>query len=70
MQIRYPDYAWILYGWYSDNWWRISDAAVGCSEFELAAVLERALVVQQYPIANTSIVAVGDYILVSEQLVS
>ena len=56
----YPNYAWILYGWYSEEWWRSPDAAVNCSEDELAAVLERALVVQQYPITdNTSHVAVG-----------
>ena len=51
-------YAWILYGWYSEEWWRSSDD-VNCSEDELAAVLERALVVQQYPIADTSDGAVG-----------
>ena len=51
-------YAWILYGWYSEEWWRLSND-VNCSEDELAAVLERALVVQQYPIADTSDGAVG-----------
>ena len=32
---------------------------ISCSEDELAAVLERALVAQQYPIADTSDGAVG-----------
>ena len=46
-------YAWLLYGWYLEDWWRsLND--INCSEFELAAVLERALVVQQYPIADTT----------------
>ena len=43
-------YIWILYGWYSEEWWRSSDPAVNCSEDELATVLDRALVIQQYPI--------------------
>ena len=46
-------YAWLLYGWYSEEWWRSVDD-ISCSEDELVAVLERALVVQQYPIADTS----------------
>ena len=44
----YPDYAWILYGWYSEEWWKSTN--VNCTEEELASVLERALVIQQYPI--------------------
>ena len=51
-------YAWILYGWYSEEWWRSSDED-NCSEEQLAAVLEKALVLQQYPIADTSDGAVG-----------
>ena len=46
---KYPDYAWILYGWYSEDWWR-STNDVNCTEDELASVLERALVIQQYPV--------------------
>ena len=60
--MRYPDYTWILYGWYSNEWWR-STSDVNCSEDELAAMLERALVIQQYPIAdNMSTNAVGELV--------
>ena len=55
----YPNFAWILYGWYSEEWWKTPDAAVNCSADQLAAVLERALVIQQYPIAATSDGAIG-----------
>ena len=57
--MKYPNYAWILYGWYSEEWWRsISD--VNCTENEIATVLERALVIQQYhPTNNSSTLAIG-----------
>ena len=47
-------YAWLMYGWYSEDWWRSLDN-ISCSEDKLAAVLERALVVEQYPIAAKEI---------------
>ena len=66
--MKYPDYAWILYGWYSEEWWR-STSDVNCSGDELAIMLERALVIQQYPIAdNTSTNSVGG--LVSKLVVN
>ena len=52
-KIEKARYAWILYGWYSNNWWR-ETANVNCSEDELVTILERALVVQQYPTTNTT----------------
>ena len=52
-KIEKARYAWILYGWYSNNWWK-ETANVNCSEDELVAVLERALVVQQYPTPTTT----------------
>ena len=52
--MKYPAYAWILYGWYSENWWQsVSD--VNCTEDEIAAVLQRALIIQQHSkIENSS----------------
>ena len=65
----YPSYAWLLYGWYSVEWWRTSNVAVNCSEDQLAAVLERALVVQQYPIGdNLSHAAVGGLVGLNNSL--
>ena len=59
----YPNYAWLLYGWYSEKWWRTFNAEVNCSDDELAGVLERALVVQQYPIADNSSYAAVDVLV-------
>ena len=63
---RYPDYAWILYGWYSEEWWR-STNGVNCTEEELVSVLERALVIQQYPI-NDNIPINGELVSSVENL--
>ena len=57
--MTYPDFAWILYGWYSVDWWK-STNDVNCTEDQLATMLDRALVIQQYPTTeNISADAVG-----------
>ena len=63
LSMKYPAYAWILYGWYSENWWQlVSD--VNCTEEEIAAVLQRALIIQPYPkIENMSSVAMVCFLM-------
>ena len=44
----YPYYTWILYGWYSNNWWEMSESR-DCSNIMISEVLERAVSIQVYP---------------------
>ena len=43
----YPDYVWILYGWYSNNWW--TRTSTSCNNSQLLTALERAISLQSYP---------------------
>ena len=45
----YPDYVWILYGWYSNNWWTRT-GSTSCDSSQLLTALERAIILQSYPI--------------------
>ncbi len=51
--LTYPNYAWILYGWYREDWW-MSDNPSSCTNAEMEAFVEKArpIVVQQYPTAD------------------
>lgn len=33
-------YVWFLIGWYADNWFRIKDPAINCTEAEMAEAVE------------------------------
>ena len=43
----YPDYDWILYGWYRNNWW--TRTPTSCNSSQLLTALERAIILQPYP---------------------
>ena len=45
--IYYPDYGWLLHGWYNEDW-ILSDPSVHCTTQQLTKVVERGIVVQQY----------------------
>ena len=45
--IYYPDYGWLLHGWYNEDW-LLSDPSVHCTTQQLTKVVERGIVVQQY----------------------
>lgn len=47
------NYAWIIYGWYSEDWW-VSDVESGCTNEEMEGFLDemRPIVIQQYPTHN------------------
>jgi len=51
--LTYPQYAWITYGWYPDNWWTkaVSKNNVSCSDEQLEKFVEKArmLLIRQYP---------------------
>ena len=44
----HPRYTWIVYGWYSNDWW--NRARVSCNATEMSIVTDRAIILQQYPI--------------------
>jgi hypothetical protein len=50
---NYPDYGWILYGWYPDRWWteEVAQSPSECTDQELENFLRksRALVIQLLP---------------------
>ena len=43
----YPDYGWLLHGWYNEDW-LLSDPSVHCTTQQLAKVVDRGIVIQQY----------------------
>ena len=47
---RYPQYVYIMYGWYRNQWWYpVSGENVTCNNSQMEQVLERSLTVTQYP---------------------
>ena len=49
--LRYPQYVYLLYGWYRHQWWHISsdNDNVTCTRSQMEQVLERSILVTQYP---------------------
>lgn len=58
----YEYHVWFLYGWYSDKWWNTTDPVVNCTEDELIAVLQNAIIFQQLPI-NKNVKLINDLIV-------
>ena len=53
--MMHPQYAYLTYGWYEEQWWSPQKNSTACSEEEMASVVEYSLSVTQYPdAANTS----------------
>ncbi|XP_003384356.1 PREDICTED: gamma-aminobutyric acid type B receptor subunit 2-like [Amphimedon queenslandica] len=52
--IKYPRYVWLVYGWYPANWWTESvsgyDPMVTCTDEQLQSLLERSLILSNYPL--------------------
>ena len=61
-----PDYVWILYGWYQDEFWtNISALNLSCSSEDLYKVIDNSITTSHFPIAeNRSMKAsdVGDIV--------
>ena len=58
-------YQWIVYGWYNDKWWLMSDDAnpVDCTGTQLYEVLSGSLALQHYPInEQVDKIVVGDLV--------
>ena len=56
---------WIVFGWYDDEWWLMSDDAnpFGCTGEQLYEVLDGSLALQHYPInEQVDQVVVGDLV--------
>ena len=47
----YPRYAWVTNGWYQSSWWteEVTPCSGECSDDELAEILHRSLVLEQFP---------------------
>ena len=44
----YPQYAWLVYGWYAEEWWKLVQGnitQIGCIDDDLKEFLDRAIVV-------------------------
>ena len=54
----YPRYAWIVYGWYPDNWW-VSSEPDECSSDDLKIFLDRAFVLHLMPELNNETTDIG-----------
>ena len=68
----YPQYAWILYDWYTDEWWTMGDPIRGCNNSDLEAFLERSITVQlpEFGNGNTTIGTVSRFRLKAGQPLS
>lgn len=47
MQKYYPNYTWLLYGWYSNDWF-LPDASMMCTSQNMLKVIDRAIVIRQH----------------------
>ena len=45
--IYYPDYGWLLHGWYNEDW-LLCDPSVYCTTQQITKVIDRGIVIQQY----------------------
>ena len=44
----YPQYAWLVYGWYAEEWWKLGQENItqrDCTDDDLKEFLDRAIVV-------------------------
>ena len=64
MNFVYPNYAWIFLGAYSEDWWRAElGSDIRCTSEQMLAVVNRSLVVQQFPIIeDTDEKAIGNLV--------
>ena len=59
------NYQWIVFGWYNDKWWQLSDgrSPFDCTSEQLYEVLDGSFVIQQFPInEQEDKVVVGDWV--------
>ena len=52
--VGYPQYVWIAYAWYEDEWWTsdINNDPISCDENELAQMLRQSLSVEIVPVPD------------------
>ena len=68
---QYPQYVYLLYGWYIDQWWYpMKEDNITCNRSQMEQAIERSLTITQYPeILNRSeITDIGMVNSVSEHL--
>ena len=45
----YPEYVWMSYGWYTQNWWlHVNDT--NCTVDEMQRAIQRSLAIHHFPI--------------------
>lgn len=65
--VMYPQYQLLVYGWYSDGWWRETDPQrdLGCSQEEMNTALQHALApIQAEFYTNKSLPTEGGWVCV------
>lgn len=48
----YPDYVWMFFNWYSDNWWMLNSSCImdGSAQIkDLEKVVKTSIVLDHYP---------------------
>lgn len=50
----YPQYVWITYAWYQDQWWTsaVNNDPIRCSEDELVQLLRLSLAIEIVPVPD------------------
>ena len=46
---QYPQYVFLLYGWYQDQWWYPLNGDILCNSSQMEQVIERSLTITQFP---------------------
>ena len=48
----YPEYVWMSYGWYTQNWW-LDVEDTNCTVDELQMAIRRSLAIHHFPIPTS-----------------
>ena len=64
LEMMYPQYAWITFGWYREIFWANSSKQVPCSEENLLKAISMLIVLDLYPGRpdNDSTVFIGNMV--------
>lgn len=52
--MTYPEYVWMSYGWYTEEWWLEAQKDTDCSVFELQVAIQRSLSIHHFPLPTKS----------------
>ena len=49
--MTYPEYVWMSYGWYTENWWLEEDT--DCTADEIERAIQRSLSIHHFPLPTS-----------------